>query len=86
MAAPALIGRFEGISAKEISDRILLDQVTISRAIYKCTKRGFIREIGAANRSHSLLKDAPILAAFFRAHAGSRQTWKKGSPSLKSAP
>jgi DNA-binding MarR family transcriptional regulator len=41
----ALVGRFEGISAKEISDRILLDQVTISRAIHKCTKRGFIREM-----------------------------------------
>ena len=41
----ALIGRFEGISAKEISDRILLDQVTISRAVHKCTQRGLIREI-----------------------------------------
>jgi DNA-binding MarR family transcriptional regulator len=41
----ALIGRFEGISAKEISDRILLDQVTISRAVYKCTQRGLIHEI-----------------------------------------
>ncbi len=41
----ALVGRFEGISAKEISDRILMDQVTISRAVHKCTQRGFIREM-----------------------------------------
>src|SRR5580658_6184580 len=41
----ALVGRFEGISAKEISDRLLMDQVTISRAVHKCTQRGFIREM-----------------------------------------
>ena len=41
----ALVGRFEGISAKEISDRILMDQVTISRAVHKFTQRGFIREM-----------------------------------------
>lgn len=41
----ALVGRFEGISAKEISERILMDQVTISRAVHKCTQRGFIREM-----------------------------------------
>jgi DNA-binding MarR family transcriptional regulator len=41
----ALVGRFEGISAKEISDRILMDQVSISRAVHKCTQRGFIREM-----------------------------------------
>lgn len=41
----ALVGRFEGISAREISDRLLMDQVTISRAVHKCTRRGFIREM-----------------------------------------
>lgn len=41
----AQVSRFGSISAKEISDRISMDQVRISRAAHSCVKRGLIEEI-----------------------------------------
>lgn len=41
----AQISRFGSISAKEISERIAMDQVSISRAAYSCVKLGLIEEI-----------------------------------------
>jgi DNA-binding MarR family transcriptional regulator len=41
----AQIGRFGNISPKELSDKMSMDQVAVSRAIYKCLGRGFVREI-----------------------------------------
>ncbi|WP_454854637.1 MarR family winged helix-turn-helix transcriptional regulator [Rhizobium binxianense] len=41
----AQISRFGSISAKEISERIAMDQVSISRAAHSCVKRGLIEEI-----------------------------------------
>jgi len=41
----AQISRFGQISAKEISDRISMDQVSISRAAHSCTTKGLIGEI-----------------------------------------
>jgi DNA-binding MarR family transcriptional regulator len=40
----AQIGRFGGVSAKEICDKISVDQVAISRAVIKCVRRGLVRE------------------------------------------
>ncbi|NLS06882.1 MarR family transcriptional regulator [Rhizobium sp. P32RR-XVIII] len=49
----AQISRFGSISAKEISERISLDQVSISRAAYSCVKRGLIKEIPDADDRRS---------------------------------
>jgi DNA-binding MarR family transcriptional regulator len=63
----ALVGRFEGISAKEISDRLLMDQVAISRAVHKCTKRGFIREMpNSGDRRRKRLAFTAEGRAYFR--------------------
>jgi DNA-binding MarR family transcriptional regulator len=41
----AQVGRFGSICAKDLSDKIQMDQVAISRAVYKCVCSGLIREV-----------------------------------------
>lgn len=40
----AQVGRFGSICAKDLSDKTQMDQVAISRAVYKCVSSGLIRE------------------------------------------
>jgi len=49
----AQVGRFGQISAKELSDKITMDQVAISRAVHACVKRGLIRETTNPNDRRS---------------------------------
>lgn len=49
----AQVGRFGSISAKELSEKITMDQVAISRAAHKCVKRGLIRETTNPNDRRS---------------------------------
>ena len=39
------VNRFKSISAKEISERISMDPVSISRAAHSCVTRGLIEEV-----------------------------------------
>lgn len=57
----AQVGRFGAISAKEISDKISVDQVAISRAVIKCVRRGLLREKPNPRdrRSKTLVLTAP---------------------------
>ena len=41
----AQVGRFGNISAKVLSDKMALDQVTVSRSVRRCIKRKLIRGI-----------------------------------------
>lgn len=41
----AQVGRFDQISAKELSDKMAMDPVAISRALQKCVARRLVREI-----------------------------------------
>ncbi|MDO9442309.1 MAG: MarR family winged helix-turn-helix transcriptional regulator [Beijerinckiaceae bacterium] len=49
----AQIGRFGGISAKDVSERTHLDRVAISRAASKCLQEGLIQEKQSARDRRS---------------------------------
>jgi DNA-binding MarR family transcriptional regulator len=63
----AQVGRFGSISAKALSDKITMDQVAISRAVYQCVKRGLIREIvNPRDRRSKVLALTPTGRAFLK--------------------
>jgi DNA-binding MarR family transcriptional regulator len=63
----AQIGRFGDISAKELSDKMSMDQVAISRAVHKCASRGLVREIAnPRDRRSKVLGLTPAGRAFLK--------------------
>jgi DNA-binding MarR family transcriptional regulator len=61
------ISRFKSISAKEVSERIAMDAVSISRAAYSCISRGLIQEApDARDRRSKKLSLTPAGRAFMR--------------------
>ena len=52
----AILGRYPGLSAVEVSDRTLMDKVAVSRAVTKLIKNGRIdRQFADADRRRSIL-------------------------------
>ena len=61
------ISRFNGITAKEVTERISMDAVSISRAAYSCISRGLIQEApDARDRRSKKLSLTPAGKAFMR--------------------
>lgn len=61
------VSRFKSISAKEVSERIAMDAVSISRAAYSCISRGLIQEApDARDRRSKKLSLTPAGKAFMR--------------------
>jgi DNA-binding MarR family transcriptional regulator len=61
------VSRFKSISAKEVSERISMDAVSISRAAYSCISRGLIQEApDVRDRRSKKLSLTPAGKAFMR--------------------
>lgn len=61
------VSRFKSISAKEVTERISMDAVSISRAAYSCISRGLIQEApDSRDRRSKKLSLTPAGKAFMR--------------------
>ncbi|MEM6640046.1 MAG: MarR family winged helix-turn-helix transcriptional regulator [Pseudomonadota bacterium] len=53
----AVIGRFEGLSAREVAERTAMDKVAVSRALKRLEDRGYLnRRMSSRDRRRSVLR------------------------------
>jgi DNA-binding MarR family transcriptional regulator len=55
--AMAVIGRFDGLSARDVAERTAMDKVAVSRALKRLETRGYLhRRMSAEDRRRSVLR------------------------------